>query len=728
MLVLVAPLTAIVQIHTTRDAAAFYRPEDLDDPVEVLKPRNPRSEAERDRLAAAANYASARILANQSEFAKALTRFQRAWRLDPESVSILQQIVPLAQTLNRHAVAARYATLAAERRPENVDLLTRLGVLLAQQNELNRASRFFEQAIRLRSLEPPDPELLTLYLELGRLRFLLDDYAGAAEPFTQFIQALEHPDRFQLTDEARKTLLRDAELVYEMLGVTFLEVGRLDDAESMFREAESAKPRAGILSYRLAEIAFRRNEISQANALLEEAFRQGVVDAALQPYGLLLKVIAVGEPDQDKSRQKLIDRLRSLRAAMPDNAPLGFFLARQLVESKAWDEAEELYNQLQKQPAADGFRGLVLIHHHKQNAEKLLLELGSAASSTGSIELLGNALQQLVNDDAVVRRVLEAAVERKKTQSEPAKDGVALAGAQLAFAVKDYDLADDLFEWALKTPDAPKARWLMNWGLAMFTAEQPARAAKAFQRALDDNVAEQNTHVFQYYLAGALALAGKIDEAVLFADKAVAGDASSATYHNRAAWILYHAKKYSDAERRYRDFFERFDDKFDSESSRASLREARLVMSVICVTQKRLAEAEDWLEEVLDEFPEDISAFNDLGYLWADQNKNLRRAQAMIERAVAADPNNAAYRDSLGWVYFRLDRFDDAVTELSKAVVDDLPDGVVLDHLAEAYLKRGDRDLALATWRRSGEVFRKDKQTDELLKIESKINMYSPPK
>jgi hypothetical protein len=49
---------------------------------------------------------------------------------------------------------------------------------------------------------------------------------------------------------------------------------------------------------------------------------------------------------------------------------------------------------------------------------------------------------------------------------------------------------------------------------------------------------------------------------------------------------------------------------------------------------------------------DDAGADNDLGFLWADANKHLDRALKMIVTAVAAEPENRAYRDSLGWVYY----------------------------------------------------------------------------
>ena len=49
----------------------------------------------------------------------------------------------------------------------------------------------------------------------------------------------------------------------------------------------------------------------------------------------------------------------------------------------------------------------------------------------------------------------------------------------------------------------------------------------------------------------------------------------------------------------------------------------------------------------------------------------------MIREAVAAEPDNAAYRDSLGWVLFRLGKYPQAVAELKKAAADKTVDGTV---------------------------------------------------
>jgi tetratricopeptide (TPR) repeat protein len=59
------------------------------------------------------------------------------------------------------------------------------------------------------------------------------------------------------------------------------------------------------------------------------------------------------------------------------------------------------------------------------------------------------------------------------------------------------------------------------------------------------------------------------------------------------------------------------------------------------------------LNQVLKQRPDDPAALNAYGYTLADHNRKLGEARALIERAYAAAPRNAAILDSLGWVLYR---------------------------------------------------------------------------
>jgi tetratricopeptide (TPR) repeat protein len=97
--------------------------------------------------------------------------------------------------------------------------------------------------------------------------------------------------------------------------------------------------------------------------------------------------------------------------------------------------------------------------------------------------------------------------------------------------------------------------------------------------------------------------------------------------------------------------------------------------------------------------PEDHTAANYLGYMWADKGTNLEEALGLIQRAVKLDPKNGAYLDSLGWVLFKLGRNDEALVQMRHAVELMKDDAVVLDHLAEVLLKLGKTDEAIGVLR-----------------------------
>ncbi|CAN0381621.1 unnamed protein product, partial [Ectocarpus sp. 4 AP-2014] len=59
-------------------------------------------------------------------------------------------------------------------------------------------------------------------------------------------------------------------------------------------------------------------------------------------------------------------------------------------------------------------------------------------------------------------------------------------------------------------------------------------------------------------------------------------------------------------------------------------------------------------------FPDSALLNNALGYRWACQNRNLRQARAMIQRAIDVEGENSAYLDSLAWVFYKMGDFAQA--------------------------------------------------------------------
>lgn len=128
--------------------------------------------------------------------------------------------------------------------------------------------------------------------------------------------------------------------------------------------------------------------------------------------------------------------------------------------------------------------------------------------------------------------------------------------------------------------------------------------------------------------------------------------------------------------------------------------------------------AEGVFLKLLEKEPQHAPTLNYLGYMWADHNVNLERAHEMLSRAVGQEPNNGAYVDSLGWVYFRLGKLDLAEKYLTDATRLLPRDATVFEHLGDVLAKRGDVQRALQLYRQAADL---DPDSKDIEKLRSKI-------
>jgi len=99
--------------------------------------------------------------------------------------------------------------------------------------------------------------------------------------------------------------------------------------------------------------------------------------------------------------------------------------------------------------------------------------------------------------------------------------------------------------------------------------------------------------------------------------------------------------------------------------------------------------------------PENASALNYLGYMFADRGVNLEEAQQLVEKAVKLEPTSGAYQDSLGWVYFRLGQLGLAEKHLTMASRLEPNDATVAEHLGDVYRALGQLEQAVGAYRRA---------------------------
>ena len=94
-------------------------------------------------------------------------------------------------------------------------------------------------------------------------------------------------------------------------------------------------------------------------------------------------------------------------------------------------------------------------------------------------------------------------------------------------------------------------------------------------------------------------------------------------------------------------------------------------------------------ETVLHLEPGNILMMNNLAYILAGQGKELLRAKKLAMKAVAAEPVNGGYLDTLGWVLFKMGEYEKAREILEKAIALDPREAEIPEHLSKVYEKLG---------------------------------------
>jgi tetratricopeptide (TPR) repeat protein len=131
------------------------------------------------------------------------------------------------------------------------------------------------------------------------------------------------------------------------------------------------------------------------------------------------------------------------------------------------------------------------------------------------------------------------------------------------------------------------------------------------------------------------------------------------------------------------------------------------------------AQAEADFERALTINPGQPQVLNYLGYSWVDKGIHLEQALSMIKTAADQRPNDGYIVDSLGWAYFRLGRYAEAVTALERAVKLAPQESTLNDHLGDAYWMVGRKREAMFQWVHARDF---DPEPAELPKIVAKLD------
>ncbi|RLB97443.1 MAG: hypothetical protein DRH76_04855, partial [Deltaproteobacteria bacterium] len=133
----------------------------------------------------------------------------------------------------------------------------------------------------------------------------------------------------------------------------------------------------------------------------------------------------------------------------------------------------------------------------------------------------------------------------------------------------------------------------------------------------------------------------------------------------------------------------------------------------------RRPECIERMKQVIALAPRDANALNYLGYTYAEMGIRLDEAEQLIQQALALKPDDGYITDSLGWVYFKQGRYQEALPVLERASRLAPEDPVILEHVGDAHRQLGQVTEAVDCYRRALERKETDRQPliDKLRKL-----------
>ena len=591
------------------------------------------------------------VYGNRKEFLdQAIDYYKQALKLDPDARFLNAELSELYMRSGRVAEAVTDAERSLRENPNDLDARRILGRIYTRligdpnapgSNRRNDGvneemlRKAIEQHEFIVKAEPGDTDSLLL---LGRL-YRLDRRNVDAE--TAFKKVLE-------TDSNNEVALRELALVYSSLGDT-------NKAIEMYTRVNSRNPTPRTL-LELASAYEQVRDFANAATVYKK-----VVD--LNPEEVdVLKRYAQALLFADK-----LDEARavfeSITAKKPDDVE-SFLRLSQIYRQQGSFEAARSANNKAKALAPDNLEILY-------NDVNLLDAEGRADEAIDRLKAMIQEAEKARYTDAELnaRTVLLERLGLLQRSTERYPDAVATF-TKLAEA--DPNQAG-----------RAEAQIVETYRMAKNFAKAEAVANEAYKKYPEDRT-------LIVVRASLLADLGKSDEAIRDMKIFMKGREDHQNYLTLSQ-IYEKAKKYP-------EMAEALAKAEELASGDEEVQTVTFLRGAMYERQKDFTKAEAEFRKVLARNPENASALNYLGYMLADRNIRLEESLQMIKKAVDLDPGNAAYLDSLGWIYFRMGKLHEAELALKQALQRMSKDPTIHDHLGDVYFEQGDLRQAVLSW------------------------------
>ena len=117
-------------------------------------------------------------------------------------------------------------------------------------------------------------------------------------------------------------------------------------------------------------------------------------------------------------------------------------------------------------------------------------------------------------------------------------------------------------------------------------------------------------------------------------------------------------------------------------------RGARHTLSIASDALNYWNESDSLYEGLIASDTNDVQALNNYSYSLVERNIHLNKALEMAKKAIELEPDNAAYLDTIGWIYYKMDNIDKALSFIRKSVELDNNNAIVLEHLGDVLIAK----------------------------------------
>ncbi len=731
-----------------QDEKAEEKGQEEPDPIEGLKePPQIKDESESIDPAnkdALAWYMSGQKAMKRGDLEAAEEAFQKAAEADPKSAIPVRALAMVLFRMNRGQEGLEKAQQAIDLDPDDFQTRLELAVLYARNNRVPEAAQYIRDALGSKRIDPKSIEFLRAHQIKAAIALQTRNVGDAADSFEIILKALERPEDFNLTEKDHAALLKDRLTNYETTGRVLLEGGRVAKAIEAFEGLSKRQDgKAGDHNLLLARAYFQQDKQSECEKNLSAYFESG---RRSKDALILLRDLYEASERNDA----LVPKLKELVPNSADATLVRMFLGDTLLTKGLTDEAEaEFQGILDESGEPDAYVGLARVEIARKNAKAFLMILTKASRARITLEELLPLVSSLVGVDEFAKETLKTCLEVYESTPDELHSHAtylcALVAKEAEMPVEEGQLLKATLEL---DPDRPlTVKTLEQYGMNQLQQREFEKAARLFEQilampqitpferlntlfrislaygAIDDLKAARRalTEALRIVpdepqllsrLAQIEAADGDLPKAERLLERAIEKSTENTAQRNESRLLL--ASVFAQ-QREWDKAAEQYEFILDTESLEPEiLRSTKMGLSNAYVQGGDMEKGEKVLEEVYEVDPKDPGINNDLGYLYADQGKNLEQALQMIQIAVAAAPTNPAYLDSLGWALHKLGRNEEALEQIKKANSDpEYEDATLLEHQGDVELALQKKDDAIASWQKAFGVEKKAKRPDQ---------------